>query len=94
MKQYQLTQKQLNVYAYLKDYIGKNNKSPYVREVQEACGINSYKVTLDRLSALEKKGYIKRRLNKHRGIALNETNTAPGVQRRLNQSNHRVAAGG
>ena len=71
MRQYNLTQKQLNVYNYVKEYIDKNNKSPYVREIQEACGINSYKIALDRLSALEKKGYIRRRLNKHRSIALN-----------------------
>ncbi|MBL7071878.1 MAG: hypothetical protein ISS26_06920 [Candidatus Omnitrophica bacterium] len=73
MKQYNLTQKQLNVYNYLKEYIGKYHQSPYVREIQKACGINSYKITLDRLSALEKKGYISRRLNKHRSIALNGT---------------------
>lgn len=71
MKHYNLTKKQLDVYNYLKEYISKYNKSPYIREVQEACGINSYKITLDRLSALEKKGYIRRRLNKHRSIVLN-----------------------
>ncbi len=70
MKEYRLTQKQLAVYTCIKKYIRENNKSPYIREIQEACGINSYKVILDRLSALEKKGYIQRRLNKHRSIAL------------------------
>ena len=71
MKHYNLTQKQLDVYTYVKEYIGKYNKSPYIREIQEACGINSYKIALDRLSSLEKKGYISRRLNKHRSILLN-----------------------
>ncbi len=71
MKQYNLTQKQLDVYNYLKEYIGKHHKGPYIREIQEACGINSYKSIIDRLSSLEKKGYIRRRLNKHRSIALN-----------------------
>jgi repressor LexA len=71
MKHYNLTQKQLNVYNYVKEYINKYNRSPYVREIQEACGINSYKITLDRLSSLEKKGYIRRHLNKHRSIILN-----------------------
>jgi repressor LexA len=72
MKQYNLTRKQLDVYNYIKDYISKYNKSPYIREIQEACGINSYKITLDRLSSLEKKGYIRRRFNKHRSIILNK----------------------
>lgn len=71
MRRYNLTKKQLDVYNYLAEYIIKNNQSPYVREIQEACGIHSYKITLDRLSALEKKGYIRRRLNKHRSIMLN-----------------------
>ena len=71
MRRYNLTYRQLKVYDYIREYIRRNEQSPYVREIQEACGINSYKVTLDRLSALEKKGYIKRRLNKHRSIILN-----------------------
>lgn len=71
MKQYNLTQRQLDVYKYIKSYIAEYNKSPYIREIQRACAINSYKVTLDRLASLEKKGYIRRKLNKHRSIALN-----------------------
>ena len=71
MKHYNLTKKQQDVYNFVREYIQANDQSPYIREVQGACGINSYKVTLDRLSALEKKGYIRRRLNKHRSIALN-----------------------
>ena len=71
MKRYNLTHKQLDVYNYVKGYIEKHNQSPYIREVQGGCRINSYKVTIDRLAALEKRGYIRRRLNKHRSIALN-----------------------
>jgi len=71
MKHYNLTKKQQDVYDFIREYIRINDKSPYIREIQGACGINSYKVILDRLSALEKKGYIRRRLNKHRSIALN-----------------------
>lgn len=70
MKRYNLTSRQLTVYNYIKDYIKKYNKSPYIREIQQACEINSYKVALDRLASLEKKGYIRRKLNKHRSIAL------------------------
>ena len=66
-----LTQRQLVVFNYIKDYMSKNKQSPYIREIQEACGINSYKAVLDRLSALEKKGYIRRKLNKHRSIVIN-----------------------
>jgi SOS-response transcriptional repressor LexA len=57
-------------------YIEKNSVSPYIREIQEGCGIVSYKSAVDKLLALEKKGYIKRTLNKHRSIILNNVEKA------------------
>ena len=65
-----LTPKQAKVYAFLRDYIAAHQYAPYIREVQEMCGIVSYKSALDRLLALERKGWIDRIPNKHRGIAL------------------------
>ena len=71
MAMYILTLRQKEVYDYIRDYIQAHNKSPYIREIQEGCHILSYKGVVDRLLALEKKGYIKRKLNKHRSIKLN-----------------------
>ncbi|MBL7068749.1 MAG: hypothetical protein ISS34_02710 [Candidatus Omnitrophica bacterium] len=70
MPNYLLTKRQDEVFSFIKDYIGKNNRSPYIREIQEGCGILSYKGAIDKLLALERKGYIKRKLNKHRSIAV------------------------
>ena len=70
MEKYILTQKQRVVYDYIKEYIDKNNVSPYIREIQEGCNIQCYKSAVDKLLALEKKGYIRRSLNKHRSITL------------------------
>jgi repressor LexA len=70
MEKYVLTRKQTEVYNYIKEYIDKNTISPYIREIQEGCKIQSYKSAVDKLLALEKKGYIKRTLNKHRSIVL------------------------
>jgi len=67
---YTLTSKQRRVYEYIKEYMDTYKRSPYIREIQEACCISSYKGAVDKLVALEKKEYIKRKLNKHRGIAL------------------------
>lgn len=67
-----LTQKQRTVYAYIKAYMEKHAMAPYIREIQEGCRIVSYKSVVDKLLALEKKGYIKRSLNKHRSIVLSE----------------------
>lgn len=45
-------------------------QSPLIREIQSGCQILSYKSALDRLTALERKGLIRRLPNKHRGIKL------------------------
>lgn len=68
MKSINLTTKQSHVYNYIKDYIEKNNMAPLIREIQEGCGIACYKAAVDKLLVLEKKGFIERELNKHRGI--------------------------
>ena len=65
-----LTKLQHRVYAFIKSYISENKHAPYIREIQEYCEINSHKSAIDRLISLEKKGYIKRKLNKHRNIKL------------------------
>ena len=71
MKIPNLTAKQMVVYRFIREYMDQNRESPYIREIQQGCSITSYKGAVDKLLALEKKGYIKRKLNKHRGIALN-----------------------
>ena len=63
-----LTQKQQRVFDFLYQYIAEHRKSPLIREIQAGCEIASYKSAIDRLSALEHKGFIRRIPNKHRGI--------------------------
>jgi len=63
-----LTSKQLAVLEFIQRYFTEHRKSPLIREIQLGCQIASYKSVLDRLNALEHKGYIKRVPNKHRGI--------------------------
>lgn len=65
-----LTFKQKRIYDFITAYIADHKKSPYIREIQEAFRINSYKSVVDKLLSMEKKGYIKRRINKHRSIKL------------------------
>ncbi|NQU74237.1 MAG: hypothetical protein HQ547_05980 [Candidatus Omnitrophica bacterium] len=71
MKAMNLTSKQSAVFDYIKGYIERNNISPFIREIQAECSMASYKATVDKLLVLEKKGFIKRELNKHRGIKVN-----------------------
>lgn len=70
MEQSKLTKKQKGVLDFIKRYMQERKQSPYIREIQDACGIVSYKSAVDKLLALEKKGYIKRTLNKHRSIEI------------------------
>lgn len=65
-----LTSKQKRIYDFITSYIANHKKAPFIREIQEACQINSYKSVVDKLLSIEKKGYIRRRLNKHRSIKL------------------------
>ena len=72
MANIQLTIQQKRVYEFVKEYIHMNKRPPYIREIQNGCGSLSYKAAVDKLLALEKKGYIRRAPNKHRGIAIEE----------------------
>lgn len=65
-----LTQKQQIVLDFIDRYFGEHRLSPFIREIQLGCRISSYKSAIDRLNALERKGFIKRAANKHRGIRL------------------------
>ena len=65
-----LTLQQEKVYLFIRDYVARNRCSPYIREIQESCQIHSHKSVIDRLTALERKGYIKRKINQHKGIRL------------------------
>ncbi len=71
-----LTINQERIYIFIRDYIAQNGHSPYLREIQDACDIRSHKVVIDRLTALERKGCIKRKINQHRSIRLNSRNSA------------------
>ncbi len=75
MEQYALTSKQKKVLDFLQGYVLEHNRAPLIREIQEACCIASYKSVVDKLVSLERKGYIRRTLNKHRSIRINKRGT-------------------
>ena len=73
-----LTKKQHAMLASIERYFNEHRCSPLIREIQAACQIASYKSAIDRLNALEHKGFIKRVPNKHRGIRM--LRKAVGIQ--------------
>lgn len=81
-----LTPNQAKVYFFTRDYIALNRRSPYLREIQQACNIKSHKSVIDRLIALERKGYIKRKINQHRGIKLDNSHKVNKVEIRAKET--------
>lgn len=68
----ELSKKQTEVLAFIKEYIVKNNVSPTLVEIAEFLDINTKSTINQHLSALEKKGYITRLPGTYRGIIVNE----------------------
>lgn len=65
-----LTSKQQLMLDFIERYVTDHRVAPLIREIQSGCQIASYKSAIDRLNAIERKGFIKRLPNKHRGIKL------------------------
>jgi repressor LexA len=68
----QLTDRQRDIYYFLRDKILNRGYGPTVREIGEQFHINSPNGVMCHLKALEKKGLIRRSPNKSRAIELTE----------------------
>ena len=64
----ELTARQREIYEFLVNHLDEHGFPPTVREICQEFGIRSTKGVTDHLSALEKKGYIKKRREASRGI--------------------------
>jgi repressor LexA len=65
-----VTTRQQAIYNYIKEFILLHRFPPTIREIGENFGIKSTNGVRDTLSALEKKGLIKKFSNRARGIGL------------------------
>lgn len=63
-----LSDRQQETLAYIKQYMGQYNQSPSLAEIAEAIGVSTKATVAEHLSALEKKGYIRRTPGAFRGI--------------------------
>ncbi len=68
----QLTKRQREVLAFLKDCMHKNGIIPTSREIQEHFGFASQTAAMDHLRALERKGVIRRLPGKARAVMLED----------------------
>ena len=65
-----LTERQREVYRFLRDLIRRRGYGPTVREIGDAFGIANPNGVMCHLRALERKGMIRRSPNKSRAIEL------------------------
>jgi len=68
-----LTTRQQQVYTFIKDYIEANGCSPTLREISAHIGTAGTVTAISHIEALEKKGYLRRRVGSSRGIVLPQT---------------------
>lgn len=65
-----ITKAQEQTLSYLKGYIAKRGEAPTMVELQKAFKLRSLRSVMQRVEALEKKGFIKRDRFKHRSIQI------------------------
>ena len=72
-----LTERQNQVYEFLRSYLRENGRPPYIREIGEHLAIKSTNGVHKLLVAIEKKGYIRRTPNEVRGIEILDDDVDP-----------------
>ena len=87
--QEQLTERQRDVYAFIRDKIRNRGYGPTVREIGDQFGISSPNGVMCHLKALERKGVISREPNRSRAIQL----AAEPIEERGLPLAGRIAAG-
>jgi len=64
------SQRQLEILEFLKSFMAKTGYPPSVRQIGEAVGLSSSSTVHSHLSALERKGYLRREGNEARALVL------------------------
>lgn len=65
-----LTQKQTQILAFLQDFKLREGVAPTYREISKHFGFKSTKAASDHITALERKGYVRRHGNRSRSIEI------------------------
>jgi len=74
-----LTNRQRQVFEFIRETVREDNRPPTVREIAEHFGFRSPKAVTDHLNALERKGYIVRRNRKSRNIEIRAELSPRGI---------------
>lgn len=82
-----LTQRQIELLHFLRDFKNDNGYMPTTREIQDHFGFASQTAAMGHIRALERKGLIERKSNAARAIVLVE-----GVEKRMTSLDEKIAA--
>jgi len=74
-----LTEKQRQVFEFIREAMREYHRPPTVREIAERFGFRSPKAATDHLDALERKGFIRRSGRKSRNIEIREELSPEGI---------------
>ena len=72
-----LTKRQGEIFDFIETYIDENNRPPTIQDIKDTFGFRSPQSVVDHLTALEKKGHIKRIPNSRGIVLLHEKNHFP-----------------
>ena len=76
---YKLTDRQEQVFEFIRQVMRGEHRPPTVREIAQHFGFRSPKAVTDHLNALERKGFIRRRERKSRNIEIPPQYAPEGV---------------
>ena len=65
-----ITERQMELYAFIRQFIIQNGLAPTIREMQDAFGISSSNGIRQKLLVLVRKGWLRCQFRVHRGITL------------------------
>ena len=68
-----MTQKQIQVYNFIKNYFEQHGVMPMQKEIKEHLGLKGFSTVQFHLKALEERGWITRLPNRQRAIALSDS---------------------
>ena len=70
MKKFSITQKQMDLFNFIKDYIDKNNVAPSYEEMKKGTGGSTKCTIFTKINQLQERGWITKLPGKNRSITI------------------------
>ena len=70
MKKFSITQKQMDLFNFIKDYMDKNNMAPSYEEMKKGTGGSTKCTIFTKINQLQERGWITKLPGKNRSITI------------------------